>query len=492
MRVPGETLIGGDGNDTADYSRRNAPLTIELDNVANDGEAGEADDVQADVEGVIGGSDADALTGNDAPNVLDGQGGDDRIQGLNGDDTLDGGDNEDSVSGGGGVDTITGASGEDKVTGGDGDDSLSAGSGSDTADGGDGTDTIQGGAGSDSLAGGAGNDRLNGGASGLVGADGDDRLNGGDGADVLLGADGDDRLDGGLGPDVMNGEDGRDTVTYEDRADEIFVTLDGEPNDGQRDEGDNVATDVEVVLGGTLFNTLTGDSSRNTLTGASEEDLIDGRRGEDRQYGGGAEDVLLGRDGSTDTVDCGDGMDLAIVDRVDSTRDCEWIDRPGERRAAYAKKALVRPTRSFGLRLPSAFRNVTLTDDVSVPLGSRIDPQQRGVRLLVATEDDTARQRISVRGSPFTLRQQGRRKPSTVLRMAGGVPDACEGPASPGTVPRTKRMLRDTGRRQARGRRRREVRPRGRREAQANEGQGQGQLRDRRSRGHRMGDVRPL
>ena len=82
VRVPGETLIGGDGNDTADYSRRNAPLTIELDNVANDGEAGEADDVQADVEGVIGGSDADALTGNDAPNVLDGQGGDDRIPGY--------------------------------------------------------------------------------------------------------------------------------------------------------------------------------------------------------------------------------------------------------------------------------------------------------------------------------------------------------------------------------------------------------------------------
>jgi hypothetical protein len=240
----------------------------------------------------------------------------------------------------------------------------------------------------------------------------------------------------------MHGEEGRDTVTYEDRADEIFVTLDGEPDDGERDEGDNVGSDVEIVLGGTLFNTLTGDSSRNTLTGASEEDLIDGRRGEDRQYGGGATDVILGRDGSTDTLDCGDGMDLAVVDRIDSTRDCEWIDRPGERRVAYAKKALVRPTTAFGLRLPSAFRNVTLTDDVSVPLGSRIDPQQRGVRLFVATEDDASRQRISVRGTPFTLRQQGRRRPSTVLRMAGGVADACEGPADPGATPRANRMLR--------------------------------------------------
>ena len=345
------------------------------------------------------------------------------------------------MSGGGGVDTITGASGEDKLSGGGGDDSLSAGSGTDTLVGDDGSDTLAGGTGGDSLDGGAGNDRLNGGATGMVGADGNDELSGGLGADVLLGAEGNDRLDGGLGPDVMHGEEGRDTVTYEDRADEIFVTLDGTPNDGERGEGDDVGSDVEIVLGGTLFNTLTGDSSGNTLTGASEEDLIDGRRGEDRQYGGGATDVLLGRDGSTDTLACGDGMDLAIVDRLDSTRDCEWLDRQGERRVAYAKKALVRPTKTFGLRLPSAFRSVTLTDDVSVPLGSRIDPQ-RGVRVLVATEDDAGRQRISVRGSPFTLRQQGRRRPSTVLRLAGGDPDACEGQADPGAAPRTKRMLR--------------------------------------------------
>jgi hypothetical protein len=196
------------------------------------------------------------------------------------------------------------------------------------------------------------------------------------------------------------------------------------------------------VLGGTLFNTLTGDPTANTLTAGPEEDFVDGRGGVDRLNGGGSADVMRGRDGSKDTVSCGDGMDLAIIDRRDSTRDCEWEDRPGERRVTYAKKALVRPAKTFGLRLPSAFRNVPLTDDVSVPLGSRIDPQEGGVRLLVATEDDAARQRISVRGTPFTLRQQGRRRPSTVLRLAGGDPDACEGPADPGAAPRTKRMLR--------------------------------------------------
>jgi len=57
-----DTLTGGGGRDTADYSDRTAPLNVSLDGVAGDGEAGENDNVAADVENVAGGSADDVLT----------------------------------------------------------------------------------------------------------------------------------------------------------------------------------------------------------------------------------------------------------------------------------------------------------------------------------------------------------------------------------------------------------------------------------------------
>ena len=58
-----DVLKGGIGYDTADYSARTAPLTVSLDGVANDGEAGEGDNVQTDVEVVTGGAGGDTLDG---------------------------------------------------------------------------------------------------------------------------------------------------------------------------------------------------------------------------------------------------------------------------------------------------------------------------------------------------------------------------------------------------------------------------------------------
>ena len=40
-------LNGGDGTDAATYGGRAAPVTVTLDNQANDGEAGEGDNVPA-------------------------------------------------------------------------------------------------------------------------------------------------------------------------------------------------------------------------------------------------------------------------------------------------------------------------------------------------------------------------------------------------------------------------------------------------------------
>lgn len=422
-RVPQEPdiLIGGEGTDTADFSQRTAALTITLDDVPTDGETGEGDDVQADVENVIGGSDGDTLIGSGAANALDGRDGDDLIAGGGANDRLEGGNGNDTLMGEDGSDTLVGGAGDDALVGAEGDDHLSGGGGSDALDGGAGNDTLAGGAGIDTLDGGTGDDWLNGGELGLIGGDGADDLNGGPGADVLLGGPGNDRLDGGLGPDQINGEAGRDTLTYEDRSNPVTVRLNGLPDDGEDGEGDNVATDVEIVLGGTMWDTLTGDSDANTLIGGPGEDLVDGNPGSDRLVGGNASDLVRARDGDADVVDCGDDGDLAIVDRRDTVRDCETVDRGGKRRLVVGRLALVRPKRSsFGLRLPDAHRFFELAENVKIPIASTIDAREGELRVATARNRAGARQEISVSAGVFSLRQDIGRRPVTVLRLTGG------------------------------------------------------------------------
>ena len=121
-----DTLQGGSGNDTADYSSRTTNLNISLDNMANDGAAGEHDNVMSDVETVLGGSGNDKIVGDPSANLLKGNGGNDTLYGGAGNDTLDGG------------------SGHDQLFGQDGNDTLLAKDGQvDTLDGGNGSDTAQ-------------------------------------------------------------------------------------------------------------------------------------------------------------------------------------------------------------------------------------------------------------------------------------------------------------------------------------------------------------
>ena len=148
-----DILSGGGGNDTADYSASTANLVITLDNVANDGVAGENDNVRDDVENVIGGSGNDKITGSSANNILRGGkgndslyggGGADALFGNDGNDLLDGGAGDDYLEGGAGNDTLTGGSGHDKLYGQDGNDMIYAKDGqTDTLDGGTGTDKAQ-------------------------------------------------------------------------------------------------------------------------------------------------------------------------------------------------------------------------------------------------------------------------------------------------------------------------------------------------------------
>jgi Ca2+-binding RTX toxin-like protein len=132
-----DTYIGGDGEDAVtDYAGRTFAVRVTLDGLADDGAAGEGDNVGSDIEDVTGGAAADTLVGNGADNELAGGGGDDVISGADGNDGLAGGPGRDTIDGGGGRDDLEGGAGGDTLKTRDGR--------TDRADCGGGTDGVQG------------------------------------------------------------------------------------------------------------------------------------------------------------------------------------------------------------------------------------------------------------------------------------------------------------------------------------------------------------
>jgi hypothetical protein len=118
-----EIMSGGDGIDTVDYGARAANLSVTLDGTANDGAAGELDDVGRDIEIVKGGAGNDTLDASGL-SVTDAV-----LLGGAGNDTLIGGPGADDLCGGSGADILK-WSGADTGAG----DNLVGGAGSDTAD----------------------------------------------------------------------------------------------------------------------------------------------------------------------------------------------------------------------------------------------------------------------------------------------------------------------------------------------------------------------
>jgi Ca2+-binding RTX toxin-like protein len=191
-----DLLVGLGGEDATDYSLRTEPVHVTLDDVANDGAAGEGDNVAGDIEELFGGDGDDTLVGNSVDNLLDGGLGADSMTGGGGLDVVDY-----STRTGGVVADLDGSAGDDGE----------AGEG----------DTIA--ADVEGLFGGAGDDMLTGNSANgfLVGDDGDDVLSDPGGADVVDAGPGDDKLrtrDGaadedlcGYGYDVVS-RDSADTV----------------------------------------------------------------------------------------------------------------------------------------------------------------------------------------------------------------------------------------------------------------------------------------
>lgn len=265
------------------------------------------------------------------------------ITGTGGHDTIEGSCFFENVAltftGGAGDDRLTNACTEGNIDLGPGDDTalqatrlfeartntILGGDGDDRIVGIEDADTFQGGAGRDFLRGGAGNDSLDGG-------DGNDVVEGEAGIDALAGGTGRDTLDGGPGTDSISGGDGTDTVTYEERAggQPVSLSLDGAANDGEPGESDAVSADIEDAIGGAGDDTITGNGGPNEIDGNDGGDVIDGLAGRDTIDAGAGNDRVTSRDGIQESVECGDGNDLAVTDEFDSATNCETVQASRE------------------------------------------------------------------------------------------------------------------------------------------------------------------
>jgi hypothetical protein len=164
----------------------------------------------------------------------------------------------------------------------------------------------------------------------IHGGGGDDVLRGGPGADLLEGVEGDDLLDGGPGDDLLDGVPGGwpdesmthgsdtyvggggyDSVTYEERTEDLALSPDGVANDGASGERDDIGTDVMLVVGGHGADVMTGSGGRNVFGGAGGDDALTGAGGDDQLAGGGGADRLTGDDGQ-DVLGGDDGDDLLV------------------------------------------------------------------------------------------------------------------------------------------------------------------------------------
>jgi Ca2+-binding RTX toxin-like protein len=358
---PGSDVFnGGGGIDTVSYSTRSGSVHASIDGIANDGERpaipDENDNIEPDIENVVGGSGPDVLVGSSAANTLSGGPGDDALDGGPGADTLVGGTGADTADyssrsvplvisldatrndGAAGendlvaadVESVFGGSANDVLSGGAGDNLLRGGLGADQIHGGGGIDTVDYSERTvpvhvslDGVADDGGNgerDNIATDVETVVAGSGDDVLVGSDQANTLIGGDGDDLLDGRLGADVLIGGDGEDdTVDYSKRTRSVTVALDGSQTSGERGEGDRIAADVEDALGGSGADVFVGNAADNIFDGGPGRDSFSGGAGADfvdyssRRLGVSVSLDARANDGVTGEHDnVGDGIEAVV------------------------------------------------------------------------------------------------------------------------------------------------------------------------------------
>lgn len=93
----------------------------------------------------------------------------------------------------------------------------------------------------------------------------------------------------------------------------------------------------DVMTGGAGADSMFGQGGDDSIDGGSGNDALAGGGGNDRIVGGAGRnaidagrgaDTILVRNGERDVVDCGPGVDIAYVDRLDVARHCEHVRLP--------------------------------------------------------------------------------------------------------------------------------------------------------------------
>jgi Ca2+-binding RTX toxin-like protein len=200
------------------------------------------------------------------------------------------------------------------------------------ADGGDDNDVIQTGDAADVLRGGAGDDRL---VSFRSPAGTRDVLYGGDGNDTMVWnpGDGDDTMDGEAGHDTVevNGGGGGEQFEVKPSATPGRVQFDRTGPDPPGPFNLDIGTSEKLELNagggddrirgakglkGLIVSTLNGDDGNDRVTGTNAADVLTGGKGFD---------AIRSVDRSADQVDCGGGIDFALVDRRDTVRGCDIV-----------------------------------------------------------------------------------------------------------------------------------------------------------------------
>lgn len=286
-----DTYSGGADIDTVTWASRTTPVTVTVGAGANDGAAGESDDVGADVEIVIGGSGADTFTGWAGAQTFYGGAGDDAFRmGL-------------LASTGAGADTVHGEAGQDTVDYGARLEAV--------------TVTMDLNAANDGNAAATESDTIRNDVEHLIcptaavvctvtGNALDNRITGGGGSDWLSGGSGDDTFivgasaGIGAGADVFTGGAGVDRIDFTAFGASLDVRMDEVASATQ---GKRIGLDVEdlacptasacTVLGNGLNNHLWGSTQLDTLSSAGGDDFVE-------------------TNGASDVVDCGDGSDILI------------------------------------------------------------------------------------------------------------------------------------------------------------------------------------
>jgi Ca2+-binding RTX toxin-like protein len=332
-----DDLLGAAGSaDVVRYSERTASVSVSLNGLPDDGEAGEGDLVQG-VEDIETGS-GDDLVAADA--------GDNRIWVGLGDDIVTAGGGDDLVLADfrGCHGRLAGAGGDDELYGEGGADVLDGCAGDDLVDGGVGNDTLMGDRGADTLLGGAGTDEVSYSARGpradVFVSLNSQRDDGEAGENDLV--DGVEDVSTGAGDDAIVGDSGRNVILAGGGADVVrarggddFVqrglpTAPGAygPCSSSSDEDDRIYGGYgdDVLHGCRGSDLVHGGPDRDTIIGGPGDDRIRGGAGGDRLKGWAGDDLFNARDGVADRVWGGRGFDRARIDpRRDRTSSIERL-----------------------------------------------------------------------------------------------------------------------------------------------------------------------